>query len=60
MTIEMKVNMNCLCCSFYDKNDPINAWGTCEPQDEDFHATHECNFNSEEISELESLTGHKR
>ncbi len=60
MTIEMEVNMICLCCSFYDKNDAINAWGTCEPQDEDFHATHECNLNTEDIRELESLTGHKR
>jgi len=52
--------MNCLGCRFFDKNDPHHAWGTCEPQDEDFHATHECNLTEVEIMELESLTGHGR
>ena len=52
--------MYCLNCSFYDKNDSINAFGTCEPQDQDFHCTHECNLSHEEIKELESLTGHGR
>lgn len=52
--------MNCLYCHFYDKNDRINAWGTCEPQNEDFHCTHECNLNKEQVQEIESLTGHKR
>jgi hypothetical protein len=57
---EKKSNMNCLGCSFYDKNDPNNAYGTCEPQDEDFHCTHECNLSQEELKELEGLTGHSR
>jgi len=52
--------MNCLNCSYYDKNDAVHAWGTCEPQDEDFPATHECNMTDGEIRELESLTGHGR
>ncbi|SEU09141.1 hypothetical protein SAMN05443270_3065 [Lacrimispora sphenoides] len=50
----------CLNCRFYDKNDQINAFGTCEPQDEDFHCTYECNLSQEEIKELEGLTGHSR
>jgi len=52
--------MNCLNCTFYDKNDIANAYGTCEPQDEDFHATHECNLDEFEICELEHMTGHSR
>lgn len=52
--------MNCLYCHFFNSNDPIHAWGTCEPQDKDFHCTHECNMSKEEIREVESLTGHKR
>lgn len=50
----------CLGCNFYDMNDQINAYGTCEPQDQDFHCTHECNLSKEELKELESLTGHRR
>ena len=57
--IERK-NMNCLYCNFYDKNDPVHAWGTCEPQDEDFHCTHDCNLTEKEVRELENLTGCKR
>lgn len=52
--------MNCLHCLFYDKNDSIRAWGTCEPQDRDFPCDHECNLNADEIKELENLTGHGR
>lgn len=52
--------MNCLNCKFYDKNDMINAFGTCEPQDENFHCTHECNLTNEEIKELEKLAGKKQ
>lgn len=52
--------MKCLYCSFYDGNDSIHAWGTCEPQDRDFPCTHECNLNTDEVRELEGLTGHKR
>lgn len=52
--------MNCLYCNFFDANDSIHAWGTCEPQDRDFHCTHECNLNADEVRELEHLTGHKR
>jgi len=52
--------MNCLYCNFYDKNDQAHAWGTCEPQDKDFHAAHECNLTDEEIKEIESLTGYTR
>lgn len=52
--------MNCISCFFYDMNDQINAFGTCEPQDKDFHCTHDCNLSAKEINELESLTGHKR
>ncbi len=51
--------MNCINCHFYDKNDIVYTYGTCEPQDKDFHCTHECNLNSEQIAELEQLTGHK-
>ncbi|WP_303872022.1 hypothetical protein [Acetobacterium wieringae] len=50
----------CLGCNFYDMNDQINAFGTCEPQDQDFHCTHECNLSEEELKELEGLTGHSR
>lgn len=52
--------MNCLYCRFYNKNDSIHAWGTCEPQDRDFHCTHECNLSEAQIAELEHLTEHKR
>jgi len=50
----------CLNCRFYDMNDQNNAFGTCEPQDEDFHCTHECNLSQEDLKELECLTGHSR
>lgn len=52
--------MHCMNCCFYDKNDMINAFGTCEPQDKDFHCTHECNLTPKEIEALERLTGHSR
>ncbi len=52
--------MNCLYCNFYDKNDVANAWGTCEPQDEDFTCTHDCNLTENEARELEAITGHMR
>lgn len=52
--------MVCLNCNFYDKNDFQNAFGTCEPQNEDFHCTHKCNLSDEELYELEKLTGHGR
>jgi len=52
--------MNCLHCRFFDLNDSNNAFGTCEPQDEDYHCTHECNLSDEEVREIESLTGLKR
>lgn len=52
--------MKCLYCHFYDKNDIINAFGTCDPQDTDFHCTHECNLSDKESSELLSLTGEDR
>lgn len=52
--------MNCLGCRFYDMNDLINAFGTCEPQDKDYHCTNECNLSKEKIKELESLTGKKQ
>lgn len=52
--------MKCLSCYYYDKNDTNYAWGTCEPQDIDFHAIHECNLTDKEILEIEGLTGHKR
>ncbi|MGL6216420.1 MAG: hypothetical protein ACRC36_00180 [Lacrimispora sphenoides] len=50
----------CLNCRFYDMNDQNNAFGTCEPQDTDFHCTNECNLSKEELKELEGLTGHGR
>lgn len=52
--------MKCLYCSFYDRNDSIHAWGTCEPQDRDFPCTHECNLNADEVKALEGLAGHGR
>ena len=52
--------MHCLNCSFYNKNDSINAFGTCEPQAEDFHCAHECNLSIDEVREIEGLVGHKR
>ena len=52
--------MNCLHCRFFDLNYSNNAFGTCEPQDEDYHCTHECNLSDEEVREIESLTGLKR
>ena len=52
--------MKCLNCHYYDKNDVIHAYGTCEPQDKDFHCTHECNLTDAKVKELESLTRHKR
>lgn len=54
------LKMKCYDCSFYDMNDLNNAFGTCEPQDEDFHCTHECNLSLDEIQEIEGITGHKR
>lgn len=52
--------MQCLGCRFYDKNSPMDAWGTCEPQDVDFHANHICNLSKKEICEIEGLTGMKQ
>lgn len=52
--------MNCMNCRFYDKNDVENAYGTCEPQDTDFHCTHDCNLSQEEVKEIEGLTEKKR
>jgi hypothetical protein len=52
--------MNCISCRFYDMNDSFNAFGTCEPQDEDFHCAHECNLSKEQVEEVESLTNHKQ
>ena len=52
--------MNCISCGFYDMNDQFNAFGTCEPQDEDFHCTHECNLSKNQIREIESLTKRKQ
>lgn len=52
--------MNCISCRFYDMNDQINAFGTCEPQDEDFHCTHECNLSEDDIREIESITKRKQ
>ena len=52
--------MNCINCRFYDKNDMVHSYGTCEPQDKDFHATHECNLSEEELREIEKLTGKNR
>ena len=40
--------MKCLSCILYDKNDPLHCYGTCEPQDMDYHATHECNLPDRE------------
>lgn len=51
---------NCLYCRFFDKNDMVHAWGTCEPQDRDYSCTHICNLTEKEIKNLESLTGHTR
>jgi len=48
--------MKCSNCRFYDMNDTTNAFGTCEPQDTDYHCAHECNLSKNEIKELESLT----
>ena len=47
-----KVIQHCLNCSLYDKNDPIHAYGTCEPQDKDFHCTHECNLSDNEKASI--------
>lgn len=58
--IEEGKSMVCLNCNFYDKNDTKNACGTCEPQDTDFHCTHECNLSDKEVAELERLAGHSR
>ncbi len=52
--------MNCYSCYFYDMNDQYNSSGTCEPQDEGFHCSHECNLSKEEVVEVESLTKHKQ
>lgn len=52
--------MNCINCRFYDKNDVVHSYGTCEPQDTDFHCTHECNLSNDEIAGLEKLTGKKQ
>lgn len=52
--------MNCLYCYFFDGNDAVHAWGTCEPQDKDFPCTHACNLSDKEVQELESFTGKRR
>lgn len=52
--------MNCISCRFYDMNDQINAFGTCEPIGEDFHCTHECSLSEDKIRETETLTGLKQ
>ena len=52
--------MNCLNCRFYDFNDYLNGYGTCEPQSNDFAADHECNLSEDEVKDLESLTGHSQ
>lgn len=40
--------MNCYSCKLFDKNDYIRGYGTCEPQDKDFHVSHECNLKMDE------------
>jgi len=52
--------MHCLGCGYYDKNDTQNAFGTCEPQDADYHCSHECNLSETELKELELLIGKKQ
>lgn len=42
--------INCYSCRFFDKNDPVHCYGTCELQDEDFHISHECNIEDERQS----------
>lgn len=49
------MNCSCISCAFFDFNDYLRGYGTCEPQDEDFQADHECNLSKSEIFELESL-----
>ena len=47
--------MNCYSCRFFDKNDPVHAYGTCEIQDKDFRCDHECNVPESDIRALEML-----
>ena len=47
--------MICANCNHFDNNDYMNAFGTCEILDEDFHVTHECSCPPEEIKLVESL-----
>lgn len=35
---------NCLNCEHYDFNDYLRGFGTCEYQDKDFPAEHNCNI----------------
>ena len=47
--------MKCLDCKFYDKNDYVHGYGTCEPQDEDFKCDHDCNLSEKEYKEIENM-----
>ncbi len=47
--------MLCLNCPHYDFNDYIHGYGTCEPQNEDFRADHECTMPADELRDIESL-----
>jgi len=51
----MSSRRNCYNCNHYDKNDHINAFGTCEILDADFHCTHLCSCPNSEIELIESL-----
>jgi hypothetical protein len=37
--------MKCLNCNNFDFNDYIHGYGTCELQDRDYPASHDCNIN---------------
>lgn len=47
--------MNCYSCDFYDKNDYLHGYGTCEIQDEDFKCDHECNLTDYELDNAKTL-----
>lgn len=41
--------MNCYNCKYFDKNDPIHCYGTCELQDVDYKIDHDCNIENDRI-----------
>lgn len=47
--------MICYNCTFFDCNDVIHCYGTCEPQNQDFRIDHKCNLTQEQRKNIEDF-----